>query len=239
MQLQLDLDQQTQRTSSKVCRKCGVRKDLTQFSKDRSRKDGLAVACKVCDRARQKARNKANPSLKKARNAKSDDNRRRRRNKETYGIEDPKPSEMYKDRYGAAREHGFRSGLEIRIDKQLTAAGVQHEYETKTITYVIPEAPHRYTPDFPLPNGIVIEGKGQFTSDDRKKMKLVREQHPDIDIRFIFSSSRTRIGKKSKTTYGDWCTRLGFKYSDKLVPQAWLDEPVNQKSLDALEAACR
>ncbi len=238
MQLQLDLDQQTQRTS-RVCTGCGAEKPLTLFPKRLSGGDQYRSKCKSCTAIENRAWFKANPDKRK----KFDDHynglARRARNKETYGIEDPKPSEMYKDRHGAAREHGFRSGLEIRIDKQLTAAGVQHEYETKTITYVIPEAPHRYTPDFPLPNGIVIEGKGQFTSDDRKKMKLVREQHPDIDIRFVFSSSRVRIGKKSQTTYAMWCTKLGFKYSDKLIPQAWLDEPVNQKSLDALAAACR
>ena len=66
--------------------------------------------------------------------------------------------------------------------------------------------------DFILPNGIIIEAKGQFVSSDRSKHKLIKEQHPDLDIRFVFSNSRTRIGKKSKTTYAMWCDRFGFNF---------------------------
>ena len=69
-----------------------------------------------------------------------------------------------------------------------------------------------------------METKGRFVTADRKKHKLIKEQHPDIDIRFVFSNSKTRISKTSKTKYGKWCELNGFKYADKVVPDEWLKE---------------
>lgn len=149
------------------------------------------------------------------------------------------PQHMYNNPYRAAQAVGFRSGLEVVLDQQLTDANVPHEYETVTLEYEQPAETRRYTPDFILRNGIVIEGKGQWVTADRKKMKLVRAQHPDIDIRMVFSRSATRISKKSQTTYAAFCKSLGIKYADKLIPVAWLKEPVNQKSIDAIERARR
>ena len=53
-------------------------------------------------------------------------------------------------------------------------------------------------------------------------MRLVKEQHPEKDIRIVFSRSSAKINKGSKTSYGDWCTRYGFPFADKLIPAAWL-----------------
>ena len=119
----------------------------------------------------------------------------------------------------------FRSGLEEEIAKQLTDLGVSYDYETLTILYKKPEQQSRYTPDFTLPNGIIIEGKGQFLTSDRKKHRLIREQHGDkYDIRFVFSNPNQRIGKKSKTRYRDWCERYGFKWAHLEIPKEWIEE---------------
>lgn len=121
-----------------------------------------------------------------------------------------------------AKKLGFRSGLEDKIAKQLTEAGVAYEYETTKIQYVVPESIHKYTPDFVLPNGVVVETKGRFTLSDRKKHLLIQKQRPDLDIRFVFSNSKTKISKGSKTSYADWCTKNGFIYADKEIPEEWL-----------------
>ena len=119
----------------------------------------------------------------------------------------------------------FRSGLEERIAKQLNDLGVSYEYETLTINYTKPEEKGRYTPDFTLPNKIIVEGKGQFVTSDRKKHKLIKKEFGNkYDIRFVFSNSKQKIGKKSKTTYADWCERYGFKYADKEIPKSWIKE---------------
>lgn len=119
---------------------------------------------------------------------------------------------------------GFRSGLEEKVAAELAAAGVVAPYESVTIEYNKPARTAKYTPDFQLPNGIIIETKGRFVTADRQKHNLIKEQKPDLDIRFVFSNSRQRISKTSKTTYAMWCQRFGYKYADKSVPRAWIDE---------------
>lgn len=116
----------------------------------------------------------------------------------------------------------YRSGLEKRIGDALKALGVKFKYESIKISYVKPSTPHKYTPDFILPNNIIVEAKGIFSSADRKKHLLVKEQHPDLDIRFVFSNSRNRLYKGSKSTYADWCNRHGFLFADKEIPTSWL-----------------
>ena len=123
-----------------------------------------------------------------------------------------------------AAKYGFRSGLEERIAEKLSNEGVDFKYEEVVIQYIKPASKHKYTPDLVLPNGIIIETKGRFLQADRMKHLLVKEQHPELDIRFIFSNSRARISKSSKTTYGSWCEKYGFKYADKTIPREWLEE---------------
>ncbi|CAH6634564.1 endonuclease I [Escherichia phage vB_Eco_Bam] len=118
----------------------------------------------------------------------------------------------------------YRSGLEEKIAGQLEQAGLPVRFEEAYIKYVIPESDHKYTPDFILPNGIIIESKGLFDVDDRKKHLLLKDQYPELDIRFVFSRSATKLYKGAKTTYADWCERYGFQYADKLIPPNWLRE---------------
>lgn len=121
-----------------------------------------------------------------------------------------------------AKKLGFRSGLEVKIAKQLTEAGVAYDYETTKIEYVVPESIHKYTPDFLLPNGVVVETKGRFVVADRKKHLLIQKQRPDLDIRFVFSNSNAKISKGSKTSYADWCNKNNFIFADKEIPEEWL-----------------
>ncbi len=119
---------------------------------------------------------------------------------------------------------GFRSGLEEKIAEQLTALGESFSFEETKIEYLKPARKAKYTPDFVLSNGIIIETKGRFLTDDRQKHLLIKEQHPNLDIRFVFSSSNARISKTSKTTYAMWCEKHGFQYADKLIPLDWIKE---------------
>lgn len=121
-------------------------------------------------------------------------------------------------------KHGFRSGLEGQVSAQLTAANIPYEYESFKVPYITPAKSHKYTPDFRLPNGIIVETKGRFLTADRQKHLLIKDQRPELDIRFVFSNSKTKISKTSKTSYADWCLKYGFKYADKFIPQEWLKE---------------
>ena len=122
---------------------------------------------------------------------------------------------------GAAYQRSFRSGLEVKVATKLKESGVEFEYETLKIKYRVDEI-RTYTPDFVFPNGLIVETKGYFDSNDRKKHLLIKVQFPELDIRFVFQNSSTKIRKGSKTSYGDWCQKNGFIYADKEVPKEWL-----------------
>lgn len=112
---------------------------------------------------------------------------------------------------------------EKRVALQLKGAKVPFAYEDHKLKYHVAKD-HTYTPDFRLPtNGTYLEVKGLFTSQDRVKHLLIKEQHPDHDIRFIFDNSNKKLSKTSKTTYGQWCEKHNFLYADKEIPKEWLN----------------
>lgn len=145
---------------------------------------------------------------------------------------------MPKARFKGLAE-GYRSGLELDTAEHLKAAGVAATYEEHKVYYTRPASRTFYRPDFILPNGLVIETKGMFTAADRVKHLILKGEHPDIDLRFVFSRSRQRLSKASKTTYADWCEKHGFMYADRRIPETWLSEPVNEASLQAITKATK
>lgn len=112
-----------------------------------------------------------------------------------------------------------RSGLEERIAKSFDKANIPYLYEARGFQYITES---KYTPDFFLENGVILEAKGFFKPADRRKMLAVKQQHPDLDIRFVFQRNNY-LSKTSKSTYGDWCTKHGFQwclFPD--IPPEWL-----------------
>ena len=131
----------------------------------------------------------------------------------------------------------YRSGLEETTAKDLKSKGIKFEYETVKIPYTHPATNHTYTPDFVVTTKsgktIFVETKGIWDSKDRMKHLLIREQHPELDIRFVFTRSKTKISKASSTTYADICEGrakrkplkgVTWKYADKSIPEEWLNE---------------
>lgn len=121
-------------------------------------------------------------------------------------------------------KYGFRSGLEEKVAEFLTSKGVKFTFETLKIPYVKPETQHIYTPDFILDNGIIIETKGRWLLDDRKKHLLIRKQRPDLDIRILFQNANAKISKGSKTSYATFCEKHGIPYAHREIPEEWLRE---------------
>lgn len=123
-------------------------------------------------------------------------------------------------------EPKLRSGFEKKVKASLDSFKAKYGYESETIMYEMPASKHRYTPDFTLGNGIVVEAKGKFDAAARKKMALVIEQNPDRDIRMLFMRDNP-ITKTSKTKYSDWCEKRNVKYHVSLqgeVPEQWIRE---------------
>lgn len=138
--------------------------------------------------------------------------------------------------------HGYRSGLEEQNARKLSAAGLPVLYEVTKIKYTIPESLHTYTPDFDIPGAFIIETKGKLEPGDRAKHLYIKAQHPDYDIRFVFSRATDPINKGSRTSYADWANKHGFKWAHKLVPDVWIEEakqriatspPTNTETTDA------
>lgn len=128
----------------------------------------------------------------------------------------------YSNLRARAIKEGYRSGLEEDTARYLTERGVWYTYEEEKIKWV--DLRHRsYTPDFILHNGIIVETKGRFTNDDRRKHIAIKEQYPNLDLRFVFTNSRAKLYKGSVTTYADWCKKHGFIYADKIIPEDWLE----------------
>lgn len=138
------------------------------------------------------------------------------------------------------RPSGYRSGFEENISAFLTKHKIKFEYEKESWPYesIIKgvrcldcDSNHayrmaRYTPDFFLNGGIVIEGKGKFTSKDRQKMLDVRTAHPDKPVWLLFMRDN-KLSKSSGTTYSAWAEKYEFKWavdSKGQLPPEWLKE---------------
>lgn len=117
----------------------------------------------------------------------------------------------------------YRSGLEKVVAEFLKQNKKNFRYEDLKIEWK--DLRYRtYTPDFILDNGIIVETKGIFDNEDRRKHLAVREQHPELDIRLVFSNANAKLYKGSKTTYAMWCDKNGFLYSHRVIPPDWLKE---------------
>ena len=123
----------------------------------------------------------------------------------------------------AARKNGYRSGLEDKVAEYLKSNSIVFLYEKVKIEWE-DLAYRTYTPDFVLNNGIIIETKGRFIASDRRKHIAIKKQHPNLDIRFVFTNSKTKLRKGAKSSYGEWCIKYDFRYYDRIIPEDWLKE---------------
>jgi hypothetical protein len=115
----------------------------------------------------------------------------------------------------------YRSRLEERLARWMEVNNLPFEYESLKLNYTV-EA--KYTPDFILPNGVILEAKGYFKPEDRRKMLAVKKQHPDLDIRLVFQAPYNTLSKESKTTYSDWAEKHGFLWAIyNNIPLDWFE----------------
>lgn len=120
-----------------------------------------------------------------------------------------------------------RSKLEDKFETILKDHGVEYEYEVTKIPYTVPESYHTYTVDWTVLNGKLIETKG-YLSDytERRKYVLLKEQHPQLDLRFVFDNPNKLCGG-TKMSHAKWADKYGFKWcsikdTDQIL--AWLRE---------------
>lgn len=120
----------------------------------------------------------------------------------------------------------YRSGSEKKTGDLLDSLNISYSFEPHYINYTWVEY-KKYLPDFILPNGIVLEVKGRFKLEDRKKHLFIREAYPNLDIRFVFDNPNNKLNKGGKSTYADWCIKNNFlfcKNSDHQIIEEWANE---------------
>lgn len=108
-----------------------------------------------------------------------------------------------------------KNKFEERIFKLLKRKKVSFKYESEKIPYVL--AGH-YIPDFVVEgrNGrIYIETKGYLRPEHKRKMVAVKRQHPELDIRILFYSNKTKDIK--------WASKNGFIWAVDTIPEEWYD----------------
>jgi hypothetical protein len=97
--------------------------------------------------------------------------------------------------------------------------GLDYDYETQALPYVIHAS---YTPDFILPNGVMVETKGLLTPEDRRKMVAVKAAHPDKDIRLCFMRADAKLSRRpGALAYWQWAERHGFLWCEGHIPTTW------------------
>ena len=120
----------------------------------------------------------------------------------------------------------MKGTFEERVISDLTKRGVPYKYEPEKIAYTVER---HYIPDL-LINQMWVELKGYFRQDAQRKMKAIKAQHPDMDIRFVFQKADSPIqgAKKrkdgSKMTCAEWADRQGFVWAEATIPEEWLNE---------------
>ena len=117
---------------------------------------------------------------------------------------------------------GFRSGLEELNSDWLKQNDEPVCYEQHTLQYV--KKPSTYKPDFILQNGIVIETKGHFVSADRAKHLLIKAQHPDLDLRFVFSDPHMFLTGQKVTEFRKYLKKKYEIVLPRKIPQEVRDE---------------
>ena len=146
----------------------------------------------------------------------------------------PSKAQLHKKWNAVRKETGYRSQFEVKIAEML--AGIEAPYEQHSIPYSLTTT-CRYIPDWILPEQcIVLEAKGRFDDDDRRKMLLVKDQHPWLDIRILFQHGSTKLYKGCKTTYMQWAEKNAFPAATGcVVPTEWLEKKPTKEERERFE----
>jgi hypothetical protein len=111
------------------------------------------------------------------------------------------------------KKKGHRSKFETEVEILLAKLpGLSYEYEKDRFPYTITA---RYTPDWTLTvdgRTIILEAKGRFDYEERRKILGIFEANPSIDLRMVFMRDQ-KLTKVSKMKYSTWCEKHGIKYS--------------------------
>lgn len=115
-------------------------------------------------------------------------------------------------KYHAKKGRKYKSKLETRVAKRLQNMKLDFVYEPEKLPYVLHKT---YTPDFVSPSSrVMLEVKGVLDAQTRSKMRAVKSQHPEADIRFVFAKPHNKC-PGIKLTHAEWAEANGFLWYDE------------------------
>jgi len=134
-----------------------------------------------------------------------------------------------KRRFKMACPPPYRSWFEVDIAIDALERGLKFDYEKEHIIWIEPEKVRKYNPDYFFyrkdKSLLIVEAKGRWTADDRKKICYVTEQNPDLDLRMLFERDNTLSKSPRSKKYTEWCAMKGIKCAvGRSIPQEWMDE---------------
>lgn len=110
-----------------------------------------------------------------------------------------------------------RNKFEKRTEDFLLGLGVPFGYEIENIPYTLKG---RYKSDFTITTKsgrkIIVETKGYFRPEDKRKMAAVKKQHPELDIRLLFYAPNR--------SYERWAIKHKIPYAFRVIPLTWINE---------------
>ena len=62
----------------------------------------------------------------------------------------------------------------------------------------------------------------------------IKQQHPELDIRFVFSNANAKLYKGAKSRYFEWCDKNNFLWAHRVIPEEWLTEPGSRCKTDRI-----
>ena len=116
----------------------------------------------------------------------------------------------------------FYKKVEIQLKKQ----GVEYELNNKdkAIEYISCKKTKVFVPCFVMSDGMIIECVSGLLARDCRKYLLLREQHPDLDIRFVFEIDNMKILGGDGLSLAEWAASNRFHWAKKLIPLEWMVE---------------
>jgi hypothetical protein len=139
----------------------------------------------------------------------------------------------------------YRTEFEATTADYLLSQNISFEYEPARLHYKDSDGRKRIAqPDFHLKpksndphGGMFVEAKSLLKHDHLPRYELLKEQRPDLDIRFVFEEPDRTIshfgvvddeGQTRAVSYAEWADMNGFKWAGETVPAAWIKELKNK-----------
>ena len=81
---------------------------------------------------------------------------------------------------------------------------------------------HKYTPDFVLPNGVLVEAKGWFRPKEQEKYLSLKANYKELDLRFLFQKPHQKLPRAKRMTYAKWADKHKFIWAEgPYIPKEW------------------